>query len=41
MRALTAAIIGGLTAGVVTTAVMTAGRKSGLLRKTLDRDAVD
>ena len=36
-----AAILGGLVAGVVTTAVMVAGRKSGLLTKTLDRDAVD
>lgn len=36
-----AAIVGGLIAGVVTTAVMVAGRKSGLLTKTLDRDAVD
>jgi hypothetical protein len=36
-----AAIVGGLIAGVVTTAVMVAGRKTGLLTKTLDRDAVD
>ena len=36
-----AAILGGLIAGVVTTAVMVAGRKSGVLTKTLDRDAVD
>jgi hypothetical protein len=36
-----AAVIGGLIAGVVTTAVMVAGRKSGVLTKTLDRDAVD
>jgi hypothetical protein len=36
-----AAILGGLIAGVVTTAVMVAGRKSGALTKTLDRDAVD
>lgn len=36
-----AAIVGGLIAGVVTTAVMVAGRKSGVLTKTLDRDAVD
>jgi len=36
-----AAIIGGLIAGVVTTAFMVAGRKTGLLTKTLDRDAVD
>lgn len=35
------AIIGGLVAGLVTTAVMVAGRKSGVLTKTLDRDAVD
>jgi len=36
-----AAVVGGLIAGVVTTAVMVAGRKSGVLHKTLDRDAVD
>jgi hypothetical protein len=36
-----AAVVGGLIAGVVTTAVMTVGRKTGLLTKTLDRDAVD
>jgi hypothetical protein len=36
-----AAIVGGLIAGVVTTAIMVAGRKSGFLTKTLDRDAVD
>ena len=36
-----AAILGGLVAGVVTTAFMVAGRKAGLLTKTLDRDAVD
>ena len=36
-----AAIAGGLIAGVLTTAVMVAGRKSGVLTKTLDRDAVD
>lgn len=41
MRALSAAIIGGLAAGVITTVVMTAGRKIGVLGKTLDRDAVD
>jgi hypothetical protein len=41
MQRTTAAIVGGLIAGVVTTAVMVAGRKSGLLTKTLDRDAVD
>lgn len=35
------AIVGGLVAGLVTTAVMVAGRKSGVLTKTLDRDAVD
>jgi hypothetical protein len=34
-------MVGGLIAGVVTTAVMVAGRKSGALTKTLDRDAVD
>jgi hypothetical protein len=36
-----AAITGGLIAGLLTTAVMVAGRKSGVLTKTLDRDAVD
>lgn len=36
-----AAVLGGVAAGVLTTAVMVAGRKSGLLGKTLDRDAVD
>lgn len=36
-----AAIAGGLIAGLVTTAIMIAGRKSGLMGKTLDRDAVD
>jgi len=36
-----AALIGGLIAGLVTTAVMVAGRKTGVLTKTLDRDAVD
>ena len=36
-----AAVAGGLVAGIVTTAVMVAGRKSGVLTKTLDRDAVD
>jgi hypothetical protein len=41
MRPLPAAIIGGLAAGVITTVVMTAGRKTGVLGKTLDRDAVD
>lgn len=34
-------MLGGLAAGVLTTAVMFAGRKSGALTKTLDRDAVD
>jgi hypothetical protein len=41
MQARTAAMVGGLVAGVVTTAAMWAGRKSGVLGKTLDRDAVD
>lgn len=36
-----AAIVGGLIAGLLTSAVMLAGRKSGILTKTLDRDAVD
>lgn len=41
MKPRNAAIIGGLVAGVATTAVMWAGRRSGVLHKTLDRDAVD
>lgn len=41
MRTYQAAVVGGLFAGLVTTAVMVAGRKSGMLTKTLDRDAVD
>lgn len=41
MRPLPAAMLGGLAAGVLTTVVMTAGRKTGMLGKTLDRDAVD
>jgi len=41
MEAGRAAIVGGLVAGLVTTGAMIAGRKSGLLGKTLDRDAVD
>lgn len=41
MQKYQAAIAGGLMAGLLTTAVMVAGRKSGLLTKTLDRDAVD
>lgn len=41
MQQTKAAIVGGLIAGVLTTAVMVAGRKSGVLTKTLDRDAVD
>lgn len=41
MRTLPAAIIGGLIAGVATTALMTVARKSGAFGKTLDRDAVD
>jgi len=36
-----AAVVGGMIAGLVTTSVMVAGRKSGALTKTLDRDAVD
>lgn len=36
-----AVVIGGLLAGLVTTAAMVAGRKSGVLGKTLDRDSVD
>jgi hypothetical protein len=41
MEKYTAAVTGGLIAGLLTTAVMVAGRKSGVLKKTLDRDAVD
>lgn len=41
MKARNAAMIGGVVAGIVTTAAMWAGRKSGVLHKTLDRDAVD
>ncbi|MET0376290.1 MAG: hypothetical protein ABW128_18785 [Rhizorhabdus sp.] len=41
MRTYQAAVVGGLFAGLLTTAVMVAGRKSGVLTKTLDRDAVD
>lgn len=41
MKAKNAALVGGLVAGLVTTAAMVAGRKSGVLGKTLDRDAVD
>lgn len=41
MQPYKAAIVGGLIAGVVTTAAMTVGRKTGVLTKTLDRDAVD
>ena len=41
MQRYKAAIAGGLVAGLVTTAVMVAGRKTGVLTKTLDREAVD
>ncbi|TKD51697.1 hypothetical protein [Sphingomonas baiyangensis] len=41
MEARKAAMIGGVVAGIVTTAAMWAGRKSGVLGKTLDRDSVD
>ena len=41
MQRYKAAIAGGLVAGLITTAVMVAGRKTGVLTKTLDRDAVD
>lgn len=41
MQRYAAAMTGGLIAGLLTTAVMVAGRKSGVLTKTLDRDAVD
>lgn len=36
-----AAILAGLVAGIATTAFMVVGRKTGVLTKTLDRDAVD
>jgi hypothetical protein len=36
-----AGALGGVLAGLATTAVMVVGRKSGLLSKTLDRDSVD
>lgn len=35
-----AAIVGGVLAGVITTGAMFAGRRTGVLGKTLDRDAV-
>ncbi|MGE7204863.1 hypothetical protein ACQKJZ_04185 [Sphingomonas sp. NPDC019816] len=41
MKTGNAVVIGGLLAGLVTTAAMVAGRKSGVLGKTLDRDSVD
>lgn len=41
MKPYKAAIVGGLAAGVVTSLVMTVGRKTGVFGKTLDRDAVD
>lgn len=41
MQRYTAAMAGGVLAGILTSAVMFAGRKSGVLTKTLDRDAVD
>ena len=41
MQPYKAAITGGLVAGLITTAVMVAGRKTGVFTKTLDRDAVD
>jgi hypothetical protein len=41
MKQYKAALVGGLAAGVLTTLVMVSGRKSGVLTKTLDRDAVD
>jgi hypothetical protein len=36
-----AGVLGGVAAGIVTTAAMIAGRRSGALGKTLDRDSVD
>ena len=41
MQRYKAAVVGGLVAGIFTTAVMVVGRKTGVLTKTLDRDAVD
>lgn len=41
MKLRSAAVLGGLAAGVLTTAAMIAGRRSGALTKTLDRDSVD
>jgi uncharacterized membrane protein YeaQ/YmgE (transglycosylase-associated protein family) len=41
MRTFLAAVVGGLFAGLLTRAVMVAGRRSGMLTKTLDRDAVE
>ncbi|MET3722701.1 hypothetical protein [Sphingomonas trueperi] len=41
MKTRNAVILGGLLAGAVTTAAMFAGRKTGTLGKTLDRDSVD
>jgi hypothetical protein len=41
MQRYKAALAGGLVAGLVTTAVMVAGRKTGVLTKTLDSDAID
>ena len=41
MKTRDAVILGGLLAGAVTTAAMFAGRKTGVLSKTLDRDSVD
>ncbi|WP_294444040.1 hypothetical protein [uncultured Sphingomonas sp.] len=41
MKTRNAVIVGGLLAGIVTTAVMSGGRKAGILSKALDRDAVD
>ena len=41
MKRRNAAIVGGIVAGVVTSAAMWAGRRTGVLGKTLDRDAVD
>jgi len=41
MQRQAAAMVGGIIAGLVTSAVMFAGRKSGVMTKTLDRDAVD
>ncbi|MBS7456924.1 hypothetical protein [Coralloluteibacterium stylophorae] len=41
MNRTAAALLAGVAAGLATTAAMVAGRRSGVLGRTLDRDAVD